>query len=66
MLPLVDCNGEIRLEPYMIVDWCLTKKIGRSITEVLIRWKGAPVENDSWEILWKLQIQYPHVVGKVL
>jgi hypothetical protein len=65
-LPPVDHNGELKPEPKTIISRRLAKRNGRAITEVLIRWKGAPAEDDHWEILWKLQQQYPHLAGKVL
>jgi hypothetical protein len=65
-LPPIDKNGEIKLEPKTLVDRRLSKKRGRAVTEVLVKWKGAPIEDNTWEILWELQLQYPHLVGKVL
>lgn len=65
-LPPVDGNGEIKPEPELIVDRRMVKKNGRALTEVLIRWKGAHTDDDSWENLWKLRDLYPHLVGKVL
>jgi hypothetical protein len=65
-LPPVDSNGEIQPEPELIVDRRLIKRHGRAATEVIIRWKGPSSDDDSWELLWHLQKQYPHLVGKVL
>jgi len=65
-LPPVDAAGELCPEPDHIVDRRLIKKHGRAVTEVLIRWKGATSKNDLWELLWTLQSQFPHLVGKVL
>jgi hypothetical protein len=65
-LPPTDKHGEIRPELENIVNQRMVKKNGRAITEVLVHWKGAALEDDTWETLWKLQQQYPHLVGKVL
>jgi hypothetical protein len=65
-LPPVDDKGEILPEPELIQDRRSTKQRGRAITEVLIHWTGTSAEEDSWESLWKLQQQFPHLVGKVL
>jgi hypothetical protein len=65
-LPPVGSSGEIRPEPDFIVDRRLVKRRGRTATEVLVRWKGASSADDSWELLWTLQQQYPHLVDKVL
>jgi len=65
-LPPVDCIGKIRLELDCIVDRRLIKRHGRAATEVLVHWKGTSVDYDTWELLWTIQHQYPHLVGKVL
>jgi hypothetical protein len=65
-LPPVDVHGELQPEPKAILDRRLVNRKGRAITEVLVRWKSATTEYDSWENLWKLQSQYPHLAGKVL
>jgi hypothetical protein len=65
-LPPVDAEGKIHPELEQIVDRRLIKKNGCDATEVLIRWQGDSSENDSWELLWTLQSQFPHLVGKVL
>jgi len=62
----VDAEGKIHPELEQIVDRRLIKKNGCDATEVLIRWQGDSSENDSWELLWTLQSQFPHLVGKVL
>lgn len=44
-----------------------TKKLQtRAITEVLVQWHGSSPENATWESLYNLQLQFPHLVGKVL
>jgi hypothetical protein len=50
-LPPVDSSGAIKPEPDSIIDRQLIKQKGRAATEVLIRWKGASPEDDSWELL---------------
>jgi len=64
--PPVDVNGEIHPEPESILDKRVIPNRGRPLTELLVRWKGAAAEEDTWENAWKLQAQYPHLVGKVL
>ena len=36
------------------------------MTEVLVQWLGAPPEDATWESLYKLQLLFPHLVGKLL
>jgi hypothetical protein len=65
-IPPVDVNGEIHPEPKSILDKRVIPNWGRPLTELLVRWKGDAAEEDTWEKAWKLQAQYPHLVGKVL
>jgi hypothetical protein len=65
-LPPVDANGEIHPEPESILDKRVIPNRGHPLTELLVRWNGAAAEEDTWEKAWKLQAQYPHLVGKVL
>jgi len=64
-LPPVSLAGEIKPEPEAVISRRMIKKGARAVTEVLVRWKGATVEDDSWELLHNLQEQYPHLAGKV-
>jgi hypothetical protein len=64
-LPPVNLAGEIRPEPEAVISRRMIKKGARAVIEVLVRWKGAAVEDDSWELLRNLQEQYPHLAGKV-
>jgi hypothetical protein len=64
--PPVEAAGEIRPEPKQIVDRRLIKKNGHSATKVLVCWKWASPKDDTWELLWTLHSQYPHLVGKML
>jgi hypothetical protein len=61
--PPIDTHLEIRPEPESIIN---QRMDGRALTEVLVRWKGVALEDDTWETLWKLQHQYPYHVEKVL
>ena len=36
-----------------------------AVTEVLVQWEGGDPDDDTWELLFKLQEDYPHLVGKV-
>jgi hypothetical protein len=65
-LPLVDSMGHLSLEPIRILDQRTIKKRRHgSATEVLVQWEGSTQEDATWELLFKLQQQYPHLVGKV-
>jgi hypothetical protein len=65
-LPPVDAKGEIQPEPESILDTRVSQHRGRSLTELLVRWKGTTAEEDTWEKAWWLRAQYPYLVGKVL
>uniref|UniRef100_A0A2N9GGR4 Chromo domain-containing protein n=1 Tax=Fagus sylvatica TaxID=28930 RepID=A0A2N9GGR4_FAGSY len=65
-LPPVDSMGHISPEPIRILDQrTIKKRRYGSATEVLIQWEGSTQEDATWELLFKLQQQYPHLVGKV-
>jgi hypothetical protein len=64
-LPPLSLAGEIKPESKAVISRRMIKKGARPVTEVLVRWKGATVEDDSWELLRNLQEQYPHLAGKV-
>jgi len=65
-LPPIDAAGEIRPEPEELLARRMVKRHGKAATEVLVRWLGASSADATWEFLWDLQHQYPHLVGKVL
>jgi hypothetical protein len=62
----VDSSGKLCPKLELIVDRSLVKRQGRATTEVLIRWHGASLDDDTWELLWTLQTQYLHLLGKML
>jgi hypothetical protein len=65
-LPPVDSMGLLSPEPSRILDQRTIKKRRHgSATEVLVQWEGSTQEDATWELLFKLQQQYPHLVGKV-
>jgi hypothetical protein len=57
-LPPVDAQGEIQLEPELVVENCTTQDRGRPVTELRIHWKGTSPEEDTWEKAWKLRAQF--------
>lgn len=65
-LPLVDQGSCVQLEPNQIFDKRMKRLGNHAISELLIKWLGASNENNSWESLWKLRNQYPHLEGSVL
>ncbi|XP_042958052.1 uncharacterized protein LOC122293563 [Carya illinoinensis] len=65
-LPPVDSQGQVQPEPELILQRRMKKIRNNAVTEVLVKWLGASAEDSTWELLWKLRDQYPHLVGKVL
>ncbi|KAF5458878.1 hypothetical protein F2P56_022873 [Juglans regia] len=57
-LPPFDLQGELRPQLEKILEHKSIKKDNRTIVEVLIQWKGAGVEDSTWEHYWKLQQQF--------
>uniref|UniRef100_A0A2N9J2Z8 Reverse transcriptase n=2 Tax=Fagus sylvatica TaxID=28930 RepID=A0A2N9J2Z8_FAGSY len=66
-LPLVNSLGHITPEPVQILQQRhITTRRQQKGTEVLVQWEGASKADATWEMLLKLQQQFPHLVGKVL
>ena len=66
-LPPVDAHGHIIPEPKAILQQrqCQLRRY-KTATEVLVHWEGSSPADATWELLHQLQVQYPHLVGKVL
>ena len=64
--PFVSPEGILTLEPEAILKRRSVELRSRTITQVLIQWQGCTSEDASWEDLYKLQLKFPHLVGKVL
>ena len=66
-LPLVDTQGHLTLEPKAILQYRPSQLRGhKQDREVLVHWEGFSPDDATWELLHKLQNQYPYLVGKVL
>ena len=66
-LPTVDSLGHITPEPIQILQQRnITTRRHRKGTEVLVQWEGASKTDATWEVLLKLQQQFPHLMDKVL
>ena len=64
-LPSVDATGSLSPEPVAILKTRTHNLRSRTITQVLVQWQGESVDDASWEDLYLLQQQYPHLVGKM-
>ena len=66
-LPPIDAQVHITPEPKAILQQrqCQLKRFKDAI-EVLVHWEGSSLTDATWELLHKLQVQYHHLVGKVL
>ncbi|KAL4312283.1 hypothetical protein GQ457_01G050680 [Hibiscus cannabinus] len=58
-LPIVGSDGTINKEPMKILDRRIGKKGNKSVTEVLVEWSNSFPEDATWEVLQKLQMDYP-------
>lgn len=52
---------EFQLKPEQILDMKEKKLRHRTIREVLVQWKGYPIEDASWEDWDRLVAQFPHL-----
>jgi hypothetical protein len=59
-LPPVDPHGHLAPKPAIILESKVVKKRRLPVViEILVQWEGA--EDASWELLYKLQQDYPHL-----
>ena len=65
-LPPVDSEGIIRPEPIVVLQERSHQLMHRTVTQVLIQWQVEGTKNATWENLYQLQLQFPHLMGKVL
>ena len=52
---------EFQMEPEQILEIKERQLRNRTITKVLVQWKGYPVEDASWEDQNQLLIQFPYL-----
>jgi hypothetical protein len=65
-LPPVDALGHLAPQPAKSLETRIIKKRRLpTVTEVLVQWEGGDQDDATWELLFKLQEDYPHLVGKV-
>ena len=65
LLPSVNSQGIITLEPVAILQTRSHKLRNRTITQHLIQWQGGTADDATSEDLFLLQQQFPHLVGKM-
>jgi hypothetical protein len=65
-LPPTDALGHLAPQPAKILETRTIKKRRLpAVTEVLVQWEEGDPDDATWELLFKLQEDYPHLVGKV-
>uniref|UniRef100_A0A2N9FEI3 Reverse transcriptase n=1 Tax=Fagus sylvatica TaxID=28930 RepID=A0A2N9FEI3_FAGSY len=65
-LPPTDALGHLAPQPAKILETRTIKKRRLpAVTEVLVQWEEGDPDDATWELLFKLQEDYPHLVGKL-
>ncbi|KAA8537022.1 hypothetical protein F0562_029500 [Nyssa sinensis] len=64
-LPQVTNKGTLVPELELVLQRRLKRKGHRVGAELLVQWKGATIEDATWEDIDDLQSQYPDLVGKI-
>uniref|UniRef100_A0A2N9H8L8 Chromo domain-containing protein n=1 Tax=Fagus sylvatica TaxID=28930 RepID=A0A2N9H8L8_FAGSY len=65
-LPPTDALGHLAPQPARILETPTIKKRRLPVvTKVLVQWEGEDPDDATWKLLFKLQEDYPHLVGKV-
>ena len=65
MFPSINSQGILTPEPATILQSSSHQLRRRTITQLLIQWQGGSVEDATWDDLFCLQQQFPHLVGKL-
>ncbi|XP_025984336.1 uncharacterized protein LOC114411136 [Glycine soja] len=53
-------EGEVQLQPLVVLDRRIKKKGNRAITEVLIQWRHTNPKDAVWKELYAVQQQFPN------
>ena len=62
----ITTEGIVNPEPVVVLQERSHSLRNRTITQVLVQWQGSNQDDATWENLYSLQQQFPHLVGKVL
>ena len=52
-------NIEVIKEPEAILERRMVNRLGKAVTEVLVKWKQLPIDDASWENYWGLVKRFP-------
>jgi len=52
-------NIEVIKEPEVILERRMVNRLGKAVSEVLVKWKQLPVDDASWENYWELVKKFP-------
>ena len=66
LLPSVDAVGHLSPELVAVLQSRTHNLRSRTITQVLVQWQRESIDDATWEDLYQLQQQFPHLVGKEL
>ncbi|KAJ8640662.1 hypothetical protein MRB53_017356 [Persea americana] len=61
-LPVIDQDGDIRVQPSRAIEYRQMKRGNRVRWEVLIQWDSLPPEESTWEDLSLMKLQFPSLV----
>jgi len=66
LLPSVDAAGHLSPELVAVLLSRTHNLRSRTLTQVLVQWQGESIDDATWEDLYQLQQQFPHLMGKAL
>ena len=65
-LPPTNALGHLAPQPAKILEtWTIKNRRLPTVKEVLVQWEEGDLDDATWELLFKLQQDYPHLVDKV-
>ena len=65
-LPDITAEGIVNPESVAVLQERSHRLRNRTISQVLVQWQGSNQDDATWENLYSLQQQFPHLMAKVL
>ncbi|KAG6518817.1 hypothetical protein ZIOFF_022298 [Zingiber officinale] len=63
-LPEVNSDGEVKFQPYAILERRLVKKNNQATVELLIQWDNLSIDDATWELYDTIQEKFPEFIDK--
>ena len=58
-LPPLRTNGQLKLNPKVIIEYHTLDNVGNKVCEALVKWQDLPIEEATWECIGQLRKSFP-------